>query len=275
MTLKDPFVEAFLDACYEGDLPKTQEAIASGRLNSEDLDDGLAEATSMAHTELVAALFDAGASVSAKPVDALPRDGRLEVQHPAVVRLFFGHGLDPNATDSNGEPILAFMQDPECAREFLSRGADPNRVGPQGTPVLLTAIACLREDDTTLLELFLEYGARLKPEHLFEALGRRDTDSQFKTSYLLGKGLDPNASHTTWGTPLHCAIRNNHTSAIKVLLDAGADPTVRSEGRHFHGKTALEVAEWVRNPNDRSAILSLLQSAQERDAISQDKEMSQ
>ena len=29
MTLKDPFVEAFLDACYEGDLSKTQEAIAS------------------------------------------------------------------------------------------------------------------------------------------------------------------------------------------------------------------------------------------------------
>lgn len=167
------------------------------------------------------------------------------------------------------------MKDPECAREFLARGADPNRVGPREIPVFLPAIACLREDNTTMLEIFLEYGARLKPEHLFEALGRRNTHSQFKTSYLLGKGLDPNASHATWGTPLHCAIRNNHVSAIKVLLDAGADPTARSEGRKFHGKTAFEAAEWVRNPNDRSAILSLLRSTQERDAISQDKEMSQ
>lgn len=117
------------------------------------------------------------------------------------------------------------MEDPECAREFLSRGADSNRVDSRGAPTFLTAIYCLREDDTTLLDLYLEYGARLKSEHLFYAVGRRVTGSQFKTSFLLGKGLDPNVSHPRWGTLLHYAIRNAQTSAIKVLLDAGADPT--------------------------------------------------
>ena len=122
MTLKDPFVEPFLAACYVGDLPKIQEAIASGRLTPEDLDDGLAEATAMAHTEMVAALFDAGASVSAKTVDALPGDGRL-VQHPTVVRLFFDHGLDANATDSNGNPILVFVS--AIFAKYLDRGLTP------------------------------------------------------------------------------------------------------------------------------------------------------
>lgn len=107
MTLKDPFVEAFLDACYEGDLSKTQEAIASGRLTSEELDEGLAEATAMVHTDLVPVLFDAGASVSTKSVAALRGDSSQ--QHPTIVRLFFDHGLDPNATDSSGDPILAYV----------------------------------------------------------------------------------------------------------------------------------------------------------------------
>ncbi len=163
------------------------------------------------------------------------------------------------------------MEDPECAREFLSRGADSNRVDSRGAPTFLTAIYCLREDDTTLLDLYLEYGARLKSEHLFYAVGRRVAGSQFKTSFLLGKGLDPNVSHPRWGTLLHYAIRNAQTSAIKVVLDAGADPTARSQGTNFQGQTPSEAAEWLQNPDTKSAILSLLQSAiseKERDASS-------
>lgn len=152
------------------------------------------------------------------------------------------------------------MEDPECAREFLSRGADPSRVDSRGAPTFLTAIHCLREDDTILLDLFhLEYGARLKSEHLYYAVGRRVAGSQFKTSFLRENGLDPNASHPRWGTLLHCAIF------------AGADPTARSQGTNFHGQTPSEAAEWLQNPDTKSAILSLLHSAisaKERDASS-------
>jgi hypothetical protein len=58
-----PFVKAFRRACYAGELSKVQEALASGELNSEDLDKGLAAATREAHTDIVTKLFDAGASV--------------------------------------------------------------------------------------------------------------------------------------------------------------------------------------------------------------------
>lgn len=57
--------------------------------------------------DLVPVLVDAAASVSTKSVAALRGDSSR--QHPTIVRLFFDHGLDPNATDSSGDPILAYV----------------------------------------------------------------------------------------------------------------------------------------------------------------------
>lgn len=61
----------------------------------------------MAHANIVAAFFDSGVRVSASAINALPGDGEVE-QDPNVVRLFLDHGLDPNAAQSNGEPILSY-----------------------------------------------------------------------------------------------------------------------------------------------------------------------
>lgn len=82
---EDPFVEAFLDACYDGEPSKVQEALATGRLTPEDLDQGLSLATSRVHTDIVSTLFQAGASVSISAVGSLPADMK---QHPSIVRLF-------------------------------------------------------------------------------------------------------------------------------------------------------------------------------------------
>lgn len=101
----DSFVEAFLDACYDGELSKVQQALATGRLSTGNLDEGLADATGEAHTEIVAALFDAGARITTSAIDSLP--GAKMVQDVHIVRLFFDHGLEPNATQTSGEPVLA------------------------------------------------------------------------------------------------------------------------------------------------------------------------
>ena len=60
----DAFVRAFLNACAAGDLLSTQEAISSGRLSTENLDEGLERATREAHPDVVAILFVAGARVT-------------------------------------------------------------------------------------------------------------------------------------------------------------------------------------------------------------------
>ena len=55
---------AFLHACFAGELSKIREALAAGCLTVEDLDEGLKLATHMAHPDIVADLFSAGARVS-------------------------------------------------------------------------------------------------------------------------------------------------------------------------------------------------------------------
>ena len=101
----DSFAEEFLDACYDGELSKVQKALATRRISAEDLEGRLANATEQTHTEIVAALFDAGVGLSTSAIDSLP--GANMMQDVGIFRLYLDHGLDPNAIASSGEPILA------------------------------------------------------------------------------------------------------------------------------------------------------------------------
>ncbi|KGO55752.1 hypothetical protein PEX2_005120 [Penicillium expansum] len=254
MKAEEAFVEEFLDACAAGDLSNTQEAISSGRLTVEDLDEGLKLATEEARPEIVTALFDAGARATSA-ISWLTGEQR---ELPGIIRQFFDHGLDPNAT-SNGEPLLCLLSTPESAREFLLRGADPNRCSPRGASPLMRAISSTCEEDPSLFELLLAHGAKLEPHLLFKAIAPRLRQGEFMTKYLLAKGLDINMTHEIWGSPLHRAITYSKLSIIKLLVDAGADRTARPAGTPYHDESPLEFAERSER-SDKEAILSLLRS---------------
>lgn len=72
------------------------------RLTTENLDQGLQLATEEAHPDVVAALFDAGA----RATSAKDRLAGRQPQMPGIIRQFFDHGLDPNASASDGQPFL-------------------------------------------------------------------------------------------------------------------------------------------------------------------------
>ncbi|KAH8655273.1 ankyrin repeat-containing domain protein [Xylariales sp. PMI_506] len=148
------------------------------------------------------------------------------------------------------------MTTPACAVELLSRGADPNLVGPNGYSPIKTAIGSnFVEQRLDLVNLLLEYGAVLDSKLLFVPAGARVPDAELMMAFLLGKGLDPNVTSEEWGTPLHSAVRCCKPNIVKALLDAGADPTLVSTGRHFRGKTAPDVAQSIRHEGIREAIL--------------------
>ncbi|RAH78950.1 ankyrin [Aspergillus japonicus CBS 114.51] len=215
----DAFLDAFHDACFEGNLPQTQAALASGRLNPPDLDEALNLASGEAHADIVSALFAAGARIT--PDSASFLTGKSGHQHPTIVR---------------------FLKDPACVRELLSRGADPNRCGPRGVTPLAGALEYVSEDDTSLFELLLEYGAKLEASLFVEAMRPRG-EGVFKTRFLLGKGLDPNITSAEWGTPLHRAVYLAKGRVVELLLEAGADPTARVECRQFGDRSPVGVAE--------------------------------
>ncbi len=56
---------------------------------------------------------------------------------------------------------------------------------------------------------------------------------------LLEGGADPNAPASGGVTPLHRAVRNRCSNAVRTLLDAGADPLRRNDS----GSTALTLAQ--------------------------------
>ncbi|PVH69651.1 hypothetical protein DL98DRAFT_598461 [Cadophora sp. DSE1049] len=195
---EEAFGMAFLDAFEAGQL-------------------GLVRATGKGikpgYVDVIIALLAAGACITPWSLNAL--HGEDLKQDPAVIRLYFDHGLDPNATQTGGEPILG-----------------------------------------------------LEPNLLFETVGYRQKYGDLMTKYLLDKGVHPNrATSEEFGNPLHLAALASKPHIVRMLLDAGADPTTPSSSWRFLGQTPEQIVlETLSDPedatNEEKAVLRLLRLGQ-------------
>ncbi|RAH78952.1 ankyrin [Aspergillus japonicus CBS 114.51] len=254
----DTYVKAFHSACRAGDLPKVQETLGCRRrLKIADLSEALEIATHRAHADIVDALFAAGARVSKMAINCLPGNPNIQ-QDPRIIRQFLDHGLDPNASYSNGIPIQ--VRNPACARELLLRGADPNRADRRGVTPLTRVVDSEREPDASRIEMLLAHEAKLYPGLLYNAAAPRVPQGEFMTRLLLEKGLDPDAPSIDWGTPLHLAIYSGKPNIVKLSLDAGADPTGKTAHPEYSARSPLQIAGSLPSSELRQAILDLLQS---------------
>ena len=104
-------------------------------------------------------------------------------------------------------------------RILLEIGADPNPVGHAGFPPLIAALSCSRPQPG--------------------APGRSDVTNIIKL--LLSFGADPNQRGLNDYTPLHMAVGERNLEAIQLLLEAGADPRLRT--RIDACQTPREMAE--------------------------------
>ena len=91
-------------------------------------------------------------------------------------------------------------------RTLLEMGADPNVPVDDGFPPLIAALSCGRE----------EPGANR----------RHDVDDLVRL--LLSFGADPNGRGINDWTPLHMAVAERNAPAVQILLEAGADPDLRT-----------------------------------------------
>ncbi|MGB9123425.1 MAG: ankyrin repeat domain-containing protein [Candidatus Angelobacter sp.] len=151
-------------------------------------------------------------------------------------------GADPNtgftAKDEYGDFETALYgaagvaQHAELTRLLLERGADPNEVEtPYHVP---------ESYDNAALKVLVESG-KLNADSLTTMLLRKaDIHDYDGMKYLMEHGADPNRMTRWHYTALHQAVRrDNRIELIDLLLDHGADPTVKNE---VDGKSGIAMA---------------------------------
>lgn len=157
-------------------------------------------------------------------------------------------GLDPNARDSRGKPVIqncffaaldsrysAEIRDRNWAvvKKLIESGADPN--------TKLAQIPDQSDPQQTLLHV---------------AAFRGDLRA---IQFLLDKGADVNAKAADGHTPLHLAAVANHVDVIKLLLEYHADVNAADQ----YGDTPLHFAAMARS---LEAAKALIDAGANRDA---------
>jgi len=171
------------------------------------------------------------------PLMYAARDGGVD-----AARALARAGADVNATDPDGTTamILAIMNAHyDTANAILEAGADPNITDKAGMAALYAAV-----DMSSLGEVYgmppRKVNDTLKPTDLISRLIAKGSvvDARL-TSPTLQRNHTPGEGQLGAGTtPLMRAARNGDYAAMKILLAAGADPTVKQP----RGTTALMMA---------------------------------
>ena len=136
-----------------------------------------------------------------------------------------------------GETALhaaAFAYDAEIARGLVKRGADVRAKNRRGAEPLHAAT------------IGVPGSGNWNP-----------TRQRAVITYLVEVGADPNAPAAGGVTPLHRAVRNRCSTAVEVLLHAGAHPRLAND----NGSTAFDLAHW---PTGRGGVGSIAAKAEQR-----------
>jgi ankyrin repeat protein len=242
--------------------------------------------------DAVKALLAHGAHVNAK--DYEHRQTALmwavEQKHPEVTRVLIEGDADVHARSSGGFTPLMFAAragDTKSAELLLAAGAAVNELGPQGmTPIVLGATSGQEEVGILLLEMGAdpnardEYGATALHYAVTKGItslnGVRDTHSvspllrpsaPLLVEALLKHGANPNVQlekapplggsgspAVVGATPFLLAAASADVNVMRMLADAGADPTLPTKT----GLTPLMVAagatRWQDLTEDEKAI---------------------
>lgn len=181
----------------------------------------------------------------------------------ATVKKLVEAGADVNSRDQHGiGPLLSFT--PEVTAYLLSQGADPNRQTNEGGASVLAGVAYMEAAEC--VRLLLEAGADPAPNQALDAsdatgetalhanLSKPQNAPHDSVRHLLAHGADPNArtipgkrtyafwrdTRTRGETPLHRAAAYASQEIVQLLLDAGADKTIRDA----NGDSPQSWASW-------------------------------
>lgn len=206
-------------ATYDGDIAGVRGALDEGADPSRRIEYNLAPVTSAAYfgrLEITKLLIEAGADLDPQC-------------RPQVICKPLSHAAEKGFV--------------ELTRLLLEAGADPDGLGPYRNVPLIHALGA---DQLETARLLLEFGADPNLTNQFGASplgGICGTGLADLVPLALANGAELEA-RTSLGnyknmTPLMMAAAGGHTRVVEMLLEAGADPTARSDA----GETAAQLAE--------------------------------
>lgn len=147
-----------------------------------------------------------------------------------ALRRLLERGLDPNLISPDGQHglFLALAQESYKAAEVLLRAPkiDVNRANPSGeTPLMMAAL----KGQEALVERLIKMGADVNkpgwtPLHYAATGGHAAIVQQLLAAYAYIDATSPNGS-----TPLMMAAMYGTLAAVNLLLQEGADPSLRNE----------------------------------------------
>ena len=197
------------------------------------------------HTDVAAALLDAGADV-----DAWGYDNNHDVSTPLllaawegpldVLRLLLARGADPNLRSRAGQsPLMTALEHKkhDHAAALLAAGAEPT-VHEAAALGRVDRLASMLDDDPLLLEARELYRGAT-PVYFAACL-----DKPNAIALLAARGADLEARHVGEWTPLLAAAYYGAERAVNTLVVLGANVTARSLSGHWRvpaGATVLQL----------------------------------
>jgi ankyrin repeat protein len=190
------------------------------------------------------------------------RDGNAD-----LVRLILAKGAAPDAKDARGNTALmhaAQTGDVEMMRVLTEHGAGVNAANAQGATPLGNAVCSNR---VAAVKFLLAKSAKANAAMVFLGVVRHGAiafgnltplmaAAPYGSAELIGEllraGADVNARDFRGMTPLMLAVASEtqDSEVVKLLLDAGAEPNVKSKA----GETALD---WANRYGSRPVIAGL------------------
>ena len=191
------------------------------------------------------------------------------------VRALVEAGADVNASDEHGSGTLLTFH-PAVTEYLLAKGADPNRQTNECGDAVLLGIACYNHLDCVRLLLAAGADAKVLVKHTGEnalhcvvvGLGEHATPAGRHeiVKLLIAHGVDPNQRtipgvptgifwrdvRTRGETPLHRAAAYADEDTVKLLLDSGADRTIRDA----NGDSPQTWASWHWRPKSLIDLLA-------------------
>ena len=223
----------------------------------------LTEASRIGHKTLVAYLIECGANVYHEsssgwtPTHFAARNG-----HTEILQLLYTSGVDLQRPESTGwTPLHLCYDEPESASFLLKNGADVNSVTDTYgyTPLILAVI----HDSREVVKALLEAGSNINHQSEIEKASPVHYAAYHNREEVLHILIEYNPEvdlvDKDGDTALNCINSETSLGIAKILLNGGADPSIRDKEQD----TPLCTAVWRKN----SEIVKYLSTKAKLDVV--------